>query len=360
MKRYKRVLSIISIVLCFTLIFAACGNGKDGKDGNEKSKPSAAEKGTSVEIAGSDETAATTLPTPADPSTDKLIAVTYDDGPYSVTTSQILDILEENGAKATFFAVGNRLADYPDTVRRIINMGCEIGSHTYDHKYLNRINSEERANQINSFNDEMRESFGYETRLLRAPGGHYSGVEDSVGMPLIQWSIDTLDWKHKDAANPNRSDAERTAKINEIVDDVLNQADSGDIILMHDIYQFTADLSAVLIPALVNEGFKIVTVSEMYAAYGQPLEAGGVYNSITLATSASGDAVEVEPGQYVVSTREGGNLNLRNDKSTSGAVLAQIPNGTVLTVTESVPGWAKCTYQGHTGWVSTDYIKPYN
>ena len=89
-KNFKAIKSIFTLLLCFTLIFAACGNGKDGK---EKSKPSAAEKGTSVEIAGSDETAATTLPTPADPSTDKLIAVTYDDGPYSVTTSQILGIV---------------------------------------------------------------------------------------------------------------------------------------------------------------------------------------------------------------------------------------------------------------------------
>lgn len=357
MEKNKKLMSIISIVLCFALLFAACGNDSDRR---EKPRPSSPERGTLVESAGSDETVTTTLPAPADPSTDKYIAVTYDDGPYSVTTGQILDILEENGARATFFAVGNRLADYPDTVRRIINMGCEIGSHTYDHKYLNRISAEERANQINSFNDEMRNSFGYETRLLRAPGGHYSGVEDSVGMPLIQWSIDTLDWKYKDAANPNRTDAERSAKINEIVEDVLNQIDSGDIILMHDIYQFTADLSAVLIPALVSEGFKLVTVSEMYAAYGLTLEAGGVYSFANVVTSSSGEAVEVEPGQYVVATREGGRLNLRDDKSTSSTVLVQIPNGTVLTVIESVPGWAKCTYDGHTGWVSTEYIKPYN
>lgn len=350
----KRLISIISVIMCIALLFTACaGEKKKDKD----SKRDSGEKITQAENIDSDSDEVIDSPTePArQPSTDKLVALTYDDGPYAPTTGRILDILEENNSKATFFIVGNRIGDYPDTVQRIIDMGCEIGSHTYDHKYLNKISDQERENQINNFNNEMANDFGYDTALIRAPGGHYSGVEDVVGMPLIQWSIDTLDWKYKDAANPNRSETDREAKIDEIVEDVMADVGSGDIILMHDIYEFTADISEKLIPRLVEAGYKLVTVSEMFDAYALDLEKGGVYSFADPFASAQAEAT-VTAGEYRVTTRNGGGLNLRESTSTSSAILIEIPNGTVLNVVESVEGWAKCSYNGHTGWVSTKYL----
>lgn len=344
----KRLFAIISVAVCIVLLLASCG-----VDSKPKSKDP--EKVSTAEKAESDEAVEITTTGPKKPSTDKLVALTYDDGPYAPTTGRILDILEDNGAKATFFIVGNRISNYPDTVRRIIDMGCEIGSHTYDHKYLNKISASERANQIDSFNSEMQRDFGYKTELLRAPGGHYSGVEDVVGMPLIQWSIDTLDWKYKDAAHPNRSQADREKKIDDIVEKVMSDVDSGDIILMHDIYDFTADISERLIPKLVAEGYKLVTVSEMYDAYCLDLEAGGVY-SFADPVAAQSD-VPVVAGEYVVTTRNGGGLNLREGASTTSAILIEIPCGTTVSVTEAVEGWAKCSYNGHTGWVSSAYLK---
>ncbi len=349
----RKLIAVISISLCMMLLFAACR--VDSKKKDDVTAESGGENVTEVETVGSDEVDDT--PTQLQkPSTDKLVAITYDDGPYAPTTGRILDILEENGAKATFFIVGNRIADYPDTVQRIIDMGCEIGSHTYDHKYLNKISASERENQISSFNREMKADFGYNTILLRAPGGHYSGVEEKVGMPLIQWSIDTLDWKHKDASHPNRSEADREAKINDIVEDVMADVDSGDIILMHDIYEFTADVSAKLIPRLVAEGYKLVTVSEMFNAYALNLEKGGVYSFADPFASSQADTL-VSVGNYTVTTRNGGGLNLRESASTTSAILIEIPHGTTVTVTEATDGWAKCSYNGYTGWVSSKYLK---
>lgn len=348
----KRLISIICVFMCITLLFTACaGDEKESKT----SKPERTEKITQAENVDSDDVVNDATEPPNKPSQDKLVALTYDDGPYAPTTGRILDILEENGAKATFFIVGNRIADYPATVQRIIDMDCEIGSHTYDHKYLNKISASERENQINNFNREMENDYGYDTCLLRAPGGHYSGVESVVGMPLIQWSIDTLDWKYKDASHPNRSKAEREAKINEIVEDVMSDVGSGDIILMHDIYEFTADVSEKLIPRLVEAGYKLVTVSEMFEAYALELENGGVYSFADPFASVQTDAV-VSNGDYTVTTRNGGGLNLRENASTSSAILIEVPNGTTLTVVEAVEGWAKCSYNGHTGWVSSKYL----
>lgn len=350
----KRLISVISVLMCITLLFAACSvDKKEAEDTESESS----ERITQAENVGSDsdEVIDGTDEPERKPSTDKLVAITYDDGPYAPTTGRILDILEENGAKATFFIVGNRIADYPDTVQRIIDMDCEVGSHTYDHEYLNKISASERETQINSFNDEMMNDFGYDTLLLRAPGGHYSGVEDVVGMPLIQWSIDTLDWKFKDAANPDRSEAQREAKIDEIVEEVMTDVESGDIILMHDIYEFTADVSAKLIPRLVEEGYKLVTVSEMFDAYALDLEAGGVYSFADPLASVDAD-VTVAVGDYTVTTRNGGGLNLRESASTSSNILIEIPNGTTLTVVDAVEGWAKCSYNGHTGWVSSKFL----
>lgn len=357
MQKKKCLSALVSLVLCALLVLGACSSGSENKDDDKGKAEKATVTAEFVDADGQEEPSTENKKEePKAPSAEKLIALTYDDGPNPSTTNRILDVLEENNSVATFFILGSRIDSGYKTLQRAVDMGCEIANHTYDHKYLNEISDAERNNQIDSVNEKVKNEFGVDVALLRAPGGKYKGVTDSIDMPLIQWSIDTNDWRHKDVSSKPRTEQQRQKEMDEIVDHVMKNVKNGDIILMHDIYEFTADLSEILIPKLVAEGYKLVSVSEMYAAYAQTLEGGEVYFNAYVKPVIH--AVEPIPaGDYYVKTENGGTLNLREEASTSCAVLVEIPDSTVLTVTEAVKGWAKVSYNGKTGWVSTAYLR---
>ncbi len=352
MQKKKIMMAVAALMLCMTFVFSACSLGDKKSDDNGKNSADYIDA-DGQETTGSEEE---TTQAPKTPSTEKLIALTYDDGPNPSTTNRILTALENNNSVATFFVVGNRIDDGIDTIQRAINMGCEIANHTYSHKYLNEISDSARDEQINSVNDKIKSEFGVDVELLRAPGGKYKGVTDKIDMPLIQWSIDTNDWRHKDLSSKPRTEEQRQKEMDDIIDHVMTNVKSGDIILMHDIYDFTADMSEILIPKLVAAGYKLVTVSEMYEAYVMDLEGGEVYFDAYF-KPASHPVEPIPAGDYYVKTETGGGLNLRSDASTSSSILAEIPDGTPLTVTDAIKGWAKVTYNGHTGWVSTAYLR---
>ncbi len=288
---------------------------------------------------------------------DKLIALTYDDGPHSVYTNKILDVLEENGAKATFFILGYNIDKNIDIIRRAQSIGCEIGNHSNNHKILTDCDNETIRNQVNIPNEKLKELTGIEMTLFRAPGGAFNGITDKIGMPLIQWSIDTEDWKAKDTSNKGRTEEERNAELRRIADEVVAGAKKGDIILMHDIYSFTADLSAIVIPELAEKGFKIVSVSEMYDAYGKPLKDGEVYYNIGFGqnTGTTQSTAVLEAGEYKVKTK-GGNLNVRIEPKQDSQSIGKLANGDAVTVIKSVPGWAFVKIPGASGWVNAAYL----
>jgi peptidoglycan/xylan/chitin deacetylase (PgdA/CDA1 family) len=197
----------------------------------------------------------------------KLVALTYDDGP-SWNTDLILDTLAQYNAKATFFVVGVNQADFYTTeLLREYNEGMEIANHTYEHVVLSHSDADTIVHQV-SANDELIMSLtgGYQPTLLRAPGGGTNDVvHQYVNKPLIQWDVDTLDWQTRDAANT-------LAVITENVRD-------GSVILMHDLYQATAEATVDVVPTLYSMGYKMVTVSELAEAYGYTLENGVEYYS---------------------------------------------------------------------------------
>lgn len=196
-----------------------------------------------------------------------MIAFTFDDGPYYSVDKRILDTLQAYGGRATFFIVGSRVNDYKDTLKRIRDSGSEIGNHTFNHKNLEKISPEEVASQIEMTNDAVEAVTGFRPKLVRVPYGAFQGqVPGLVSYPMIQWNIDTQDWSSKD------KDAIAAA--------LLSQAKDGSIVLMHDLYSATADAFEMVIPLLAAQGYQFVTVSEMYAAKGVPLEAGQVYFNI--------------------------------------------------------------------------------
>ena len=184
----------------------------------------------------------------------KMVALTYDDGP-SIYTPRILKTLKENNSVATFFVVGNRVPMYSDTVKKAYGMGCEIGNHTYEHKILTRADAAGIRNQVSRTNVAVKKITGTDPIVMRPPGGCVNDtVKSQTGMPMILWSIDTLDWRTRNAAST------KTA--------VLDHVKDGDIVLMHDLYEATANASTTIIPTLVERGYQLVTVSELAECRG--------------------------------------------------------------------------------------------
>lgn len=351
MKTSKVILALTALVLAAAMLLSACGVKDD-------SKTTAAGTSSAGESAMTEEPA-TEEPTTAKPKyspSDKLIALTFDDGPRSSTTNRVLDLLERSGGVATFFLVGYNIPDNAEVIKRAAAMGCSIGNHTKDHKILTKCSADTVKAQVNGVNSLLRD-MGIEPTLFRAPGGAFKGVKDQIGMPLIQWSIDTEDWKYKDASHKGRSAEERTADLNRIADMVFSQAKGGSIVLMHDIYDFTADLCEIVIPGLVERGFKLVTVDQLFEAYGEKLENGVVYYSAKLPEPSArpASAEPIAAGKYTVST-SGSVLNMRVSPDADSQVLEKIPNGTIVEVTKSVLGWAYVTYNSAQGWVSSAYL----
>ncbi|WP_177159546.1 polysaccharide deacetylase family protein [Granulicatella balaenopterae] len=181
----------------------------------------------------------------------KMIALTFDDGPKSTTTGQVLDLLNEYHAKATFFMLGKNVPGNEDLVQRMVAEGHQLANHSYNHPQLTKLTPEEIAQQINDTQAAiLKASGGVASNALRPPYGAYNHkVALAAQLPAINWSIDTLDWQSHDPA-----------KINAIVKEF---AYSGAIILMHDIHQTTVDALPEMLTYLTSEGYELVTVDEL-------------------------------------------------------------------------------------------------
>lgn len=188
-----------------------------------------------------------------------IVALSFDDGPgypcdgNASTTAQILDVLEEYGARATFFMCGSRVdKSNVECLKREIELGCELGNHTYDHQHYGK---KVTPNDISKCSNWIKEKCGQAPTIFRCPGGMITSViKDECkkeGMPLAYWSVDTEDWKSKD---PNK-----------IYDVVNKQVYDGAIILMHDIYPTTVEAVKKIVPKLIEDGYQIVGVTEMIA-----------------------------------------------------------------------------------------------
>lgn len=195
----------------------------------------------------------------------KKIALTFDDGPGPYT-ERLLSILSANNSKATFFVLGEKVGSYADVLRKMEANGNLIGNHSYNHARLTELDAAGIASQVNSTNAALTAVLGHGTGILRPPYGSYNDfVLQNSGMASILWSIDTLDWKTKNA--------------NASVITVLNSVQNGDIILFHDIHSTSVDAIEILLPTLKDMGYEMVTVADLAASRGVSLEAGKSYGS---------------------------------------------------------------------------------
>lgn len=191
-----------------------------------------------------------------------VVALTYDDGPYTSATNRILDTLEKYDSRATFFVVGSRVNEYADCIRREAAMGCEIANHTYNHRILTSASNDVIISEIERTNSAVEKITGKKPTLVRAPGGSVnSRVESVVNYPIINWSVDTLDWKNSSG----------------VVSIVKRNVKDGSIVLMHDLYNSTASATETIVPWLVSQGYQLVTVTELMEIKGIDMQAGNVY-----------------------------------------------------------------------------------
>ena len=195
-----------------------------------------------------------------------MVALTFDDGPVRKNTLQALESLKTYDARATFFMLGFRMERNPDVVLDVLNAGNEVGSHTYDHADLTakktNLSYQYTKNQV--ILSEITQSEA-EIQLLRPPyGAMNQSVKSTSPYPLIMWSLDTLDWKTLDAQATHET--------------IMENVQDGDIILLHDLHESSVQSLATVLPALVDAGYQIVTVSELMEARGIEMQNGISYS----------------------------------------------------------------------------------
>ena len=197
----------------------------------------------------------------------KLVAITFDDGPCKYT-DEILDILEEHGSVATFFELGQLMSSQPEALKRMDELGCEIGSHTWSHKDLTKISASEIRSQLERTDNALMKITGKKTTLMRPPYGSVSkSARSACDKPMIGWSLDTLDWQSRNA--------------DKVVDKIKNGGElDGQVILMHSLYESTVDATREIVPWLIENGYQLVTVSELFTyKYLDTPENGRYYTS---------------------------------------------------------------------------------
>lgn len=207
-----------------------------------------------------------TNPEEVDPNAP-MIALTFDDGPNSDYTQRILDVLAANYSHATFFVVGPNAENFPEMLKAISLAGCEVGNHTYHHKDLTTLTAAEVEEEIDKVNRAVKKATGENTTVIRPPYGAFNDdVLAQLNEPVILWDLDTEDWDSRNAQK--------------VVQKVLDTVKDGDIVLMHDIYDSTAEAVEILVPKLKEQGYQIVSVSELARYKGKQLELGKAYGEI--------------------------------------------------------------------------------
>lgn len=188
---------------------------------------------------------------------DKLVALTFDDGPHGTLTPRILDILGRHGAKGTFFVLGRNASRFPGILQRAVAEGHELGNHSWSHAKLTACGRDRLLSEMSRTRDAIVNATGRAPAVMRPPYGAINAstlqtIYSAYGTPAILWDVDTNDW--------------RKPGVQTVIARAVNGARSGSIILVHDIHASTADAIEGIVTGLQARGFRLVTVSELIAA----------------------------------------------------------------------------------------------
>ncbi len=271
----------VAAVLLACLMLFGCGKGGEEQNTDEWISAGGGAKPSKQPVSG------------------KRVAMTFDDGPHNVRSKKIADELAKYGYNATFFVVGNRVADVgekkhvydgAEAVKYVASKGNEIGIHGYTHNvYYNKCEeSVYKAELADTKKAITSVVSGADVRLMRPIGGAITQERvESCPYAVIMWSVDSEDWKYRDASD------DETAKknIDTIVDNVMSVVKNGDIILMHDIYDNTYEAAKVILKQLNQQGYDVVTVSELL---GSP-EAGKKYSRLSVKSTDANEEMAMPP-----------------------------------------------------------------
>ena len=200
---------------------------------------------------------------------EKIVALTFDDGPGPYT-AELLDFMKQEGVRATFFVLGTRVDAYPKLIKRMAEEGHEIGNHSNAHNMLHRMDLAGVRKEMGACAEKIEKLLGYRPTVMRCPGGNSSDIvkkyAQEAGIPIAYWSVDTLDWKSRNK------------------DAILNIAfgkngiKDGSIVLMHDIHKTTIPAAKEMILRLKKQGYTFVTTSELIEARRGGIVPGKTYS----------------------------------------------------------------------------------
>ncbi len=200
---------------------------------------------------------------------DKLIALTFDDGP-GAHTERLLDILKKYNVRATFFVLGSQIDTNPDLLPRMVADGHEIGGHSWTHRSFNNLSDEELTKEIMQTRAKIASLTGIDPLSVRPPYGAFNdrvkAIGKDLGVHFVNWNIDTVDWKTRNAQST--------------YNEIINTAANGNIVLCHDIHSSSVDSMESVIPKLLEEGYTFVTVSDLLLVGQGEIKAGEVYFSM--------------------------------------------------------------------------------
>lgn len=195
----------------------------------------------------------------------KYVSLTFDDGPSGETTPQLLKTLKEKNVKATFFNLGQNAKEHPEILKQIIADGHELANHSYDHPVLTSLSLDAVKKQIRETSKILYLATGKLPHYVRPPYGAVNAqTADAIGLPIIQWNVDSADWELKNAQR--------------IQQRVLDNTYNGSVILLHDIHQFSVDAVPGIIDGLRAKGFEFITLEEMFGGTKPLYQYFGYYN----------------------------------------------------------------------------------
>ncbi len=186
----------------------------------------------------------------------KYIAMTFDDGPVAANTTRVLNMLKQRNIKATFYVIGRRAKNNPAIMRRMVAEGHEVGNHTWTHGNLMKMGDSQIISELTKTRDAVIAATGIKPRTMRPPYGALSTrqrrmVFNKLGYPVIFWDVDPEDWK-----KPG---------VNVIKNRIVGHTRAGSIILLHDLHKSSVDAVPATLDALLRQGYKFVTVSQLIA-----------------------------------------------------------------------------------------------
>lgn len=276
---------LIGAIILLFLIPKLFRAGEQEAADNAASRIAADGESGETTASGSAVTQATSKPVPTPEPTpkhrEKAVALTFDDGPKSVEedkgiqgTTGLLDTLKKYDAHATFFVCGYRCEINKEILKREVDEGHEVGNHTWDHPQLSKLSMSDVNSQIEKTNKIVKKlTDGYSPKLVRPPYGAISDeMRRKLKYPMIIWDVDTLDWK-----DINKYEPEEKAKA--VLKVVKKEVKDGSIILMHDIHETSCEAAKLVIPWLQENGYDVLTVSELMERKGIDPKNGKVYAS---------------------------------------------------------------------------------